>query len=99
MSLTAAQALIEEGKQLGLTEGRELGLTEGKQLGLTEGEQEALLELLRLKFGVLPPAVEERVRATKDVEQLKVWLRRVLTASSLAEMGLDGEDEGTKETP
>jgi predicted transposase/invertase (TIGR01784 family) len=109
MSLTAAQALIEEGKQLGLTEGKQLGLTEGKQLGLTEGKQlgltegkqlgltegkqEALLELLRSKFGALPSAVEERVRAMKDVEQLKVWLRAVLTASSLSEMGLNGGDK------
>jgi hypothetical protein len=77
MSLTAAQALIEE----------------GKQLGLTEGKQDALLELLRLKFGELPSAVEERVRATQDVEQLNVWLRAVLTASSLSEIGLNGGDE------
>lgn len=86
MGATAAQAWLEEGRQSGLTKGQELRLV--------EGEQAALLALLRLKFGAFLSAVEERVRATQDVEQFKAWLRRVLTASSLAEMGLDGGDEG-----
>lgn len=73
MGLTAAQALIEEGKQLGL-------------LG---GKQEMLLEQLRLRFGQLPPAVEEQVRTTRDPEQLNAWIRAVLSAPTLEAMGFN----------
>ncbi len=42
--MSAAQYLIEEGRQKGLLEGQQKGLLEGQQKGLLEGQQKGLLE-------------------------------------------------------
>ncbi|MBY8863516.1 hypothetical protein K7711_44100 [Nocardia sp. CA2R105] len=42
----------------------------------------ALLELLTEKFGPLEPSIEQRVQAA-DIEQLRLWSRRVLRAATL----------------
>ncbi len=68
----------EEGRQ----EGRQEGLQEGLQTGNREGEARVVLRLLRLKFGPLDPAIEERVRSA-DADRLLEWGDRVLTAESL----------------
>jgi predicted transposase YdaD len=52
---------------------------EGRQEGRQEGEARLLLRLLRLKFGPLDPALEERVRSA-DADRLLEWGERVLTA-------------------
>jgi predicted transposase/invertase (TIGR01784 family) len=74
------EAAREEGRQ----EGRQEGHREGRQ----EGEARLLLRLLRLKFSVLEPAIEERVR-TADADRLLVWGERVLTAESLQDVFKD----------
>jgi hypothetical protein len=71
--VTAGQQLIEQGKK------------EGRQ----QGFQEALLRLLRQRFGVeVSPHVEQRVAAA-SVEQIEAWSVRVLSATTLAEVFAD----------
>ncbi|TDI39912.1 MAG: DUF4351 domain-containing protein [Acidobacteria bacterium] len=69
----------------GLEEGREKGLIEG----LIEGKREALLRQLTKKFGSLSEDVTAHVRALQAVDEIDVYLDRVLTATSLEEMELD----------
>jgi uncharacterized phage protein gp47/JayE len=76
--------LIEQGRQLGVQEGRQLGVQEGT-IG---AKQETLIDLMQLKFGVLPQAVVERVQSITEIEQLQTFLRRVITTNRLEEMGL-----------
>lgn len=64
---------------------REEGLEEGREEGRDEGRKEVVLRLLRLKFGTLPPEVEERVRAA-DADRLLRWNDRILTAERLADV-------------
>jgi predicted transposase/invertase (TIGR01784 family) len=66
-------------------EGRREGLQEGRQEGRQEGEARMVLRLLRLRFGPLDPAVEERVRFA-DTDRLLEWGERILTAGSLQEV-------------
>src|SRR5262249_39403233 len=57
-------------------------LTTADQLireGIGRGRLETLLRQLEIRFGPLPPAVAEHVRAGSS-EQLELWTERILTA-------------------
>jgi predicted transposase/invertase (TIGR01784 family) len=56
-----------------------------REEGRQEGEAQVVLRLLRLKFGLLKPEIEDRVRSA-DSERLLVWAERVLTAGTLEDV-------------
>ena len=60
----------------------ELGHKEGHKQGLQRGEARILTALLRLRFGDLPAAVQQRIEAA-DADTLLRWSERVLTAQTL----------------
>jgi predicted transposase YdaD len=64
---------------------------EGRKEGEVRSRQDVLLVLLRERFESVPKAVERTIRATADVGQLTTWLRRVVSADSLAEVGIGRE--------
>jgi len=70
--------LYEYGAATIRAEGRAEGRTEGR----AEGKQSALLELLTVKFGELPPVVQTRLEAATEGD-LDLWLKRLLTAKTL----------------
>lgn len=76
---------IDEWNQEVREEGRQAGLQEGRQ----EGEARLVLRQLRLKFGPLEPATEDRVRSA-DADLLLKWSERILTAESLEDVFEDG---------
>lgn len=70
---------------------QDMELTWGDKLllkGVEKGKRETLKRLLAAKFGPLPADVDERIDRITSSEELDACLERVLTASSLAEMGL-----------
>jgi len=80
MQLTWAEEMKEEG--------RKEGLKKGRQEGLLKGKRDALLRQITKKFGPLPEETVSRVGAIESLEQIDLYLDRVLVASSLADMGL-----------
>ncbi len=62
---------------------------EGREKGLIEGKRETLLRQLAKKFGSLSEDATAHVRALEAVDEIDVYLDRVLTATSLEEMELD----------
>ena len=76
-----AQRFIEEGRKEGLKEGEQAGLKQGLQ----RGEARILTAQLRLRFGDLPAAVQQRIEAA-DADTLLRWSERVLTAQTLEEV-------------
>jgi hypothetical protein len=56
-----------------------------REKALQEGEALVLLRLLRLKFGPLDSAIEERVRSA-DADRLLAWSERVLSAERLEDV-------------
>ena len=84
MVVTWADEIAEKAHAKGLEEGRE----EGRQSGQLAGKREALLQLLIAKFGPLPEHATSRLHSTESLDELVVYLDRVLTAESLEEMGL-----------
>lgn len=79
-----AQRFIEQGIEQGIERGIEQGIEQGVQ----RGEARMLMSLLRLRFGELPDAVQQRIESA-DADTLLHWSERVLTAVTLAEI-LDG---------
>jgi hypothetical protein len=69
----------------------------GRLEGRLEGQQEMFLHLLEVKFGVVPASAVAQVRATSDA-QLTRLSERLLQATTLAEMGLDGKPFHPAET-
>lgn len=80
--MTVAKRLLEEGLLRGREEGRLEGRQEGRQQGRQEGRIDALLILLRQRFGDLPDRVADRVRAG-SAAALETWTRRVIAADTL----------------
>src|SRR5207302_548484 len=70
--------------------GREDGLKEGIQRGLEQG----LLDVLEVRFGEVPPAVGEAIRAITDPARLRALNRGAATASSLAEFAAALKEPG-----
>ncbi|MES1183871.1 MAG: hypothetical protein ABUL60_08640 [Myxococcales bacterium] len=74
--------LYEYGAATIRAEGRVEGRAEGRVEGRFEGKQRALLDLLTLKFGVVP--LEARTRLDTATESdLDFWIKRVLSAERL----------------
>lgn len=67
-------------------------LRKGRQQGWEEGmiaiRRDDLLALLEEKFGAVPEAVEQHIRAATDSERLKNALRQVVRIQSLDELKL-----------
>jgi predicted transposase/invertase (TIGR01784 family) len=84
MEVTWADKIREEGR----IEGREEGREEGLKAGLVKGKRETLRHLLTRKFGPLPQKTVSRLEALESLEELDIYLDRVLTAGSLEEMDL-----------
>ena len=70
MGRTAAQALIEEGNELGVLQAR----------------QEDLLEFMRSKFNSIPQEIENRIQTIRDIERLRALIRNVVHAGSIDEL-------------
>ena len=90
MYFSGADALIAKGKMQGLAKGRREGLSEGRRMGQSEGLAKAVLEVLAHRSLPVSAALRRRVSSCRDEPQLRRWLARAITATSIAE-ALDDE--------
>ena len=61
--------------------------------GRQQGKQSILLLQLSKKFGTLPESVIQEIKAIISEQELDRLSLSILTANSLAEMGLNGQVE------
>ncbi|MFE7720746.1 Rpn family recombination-promoting nuclease/putative transposase [Nocardia rhizosphaerihabitans] len=80
----AKEAIVTTAERL-RAEGEARGEARGKAQGRAEGRAEMLIEQLVEKFGAVPAEMVARVRAA-DLDRLREWTRRVLTADTLDEI-------------
>jgi predicted transposase YdaD len=100
MGKTIAQELIEEGKQIGIELGKEigkelgkeigkeLGKEIGKELGTITAKQDALIKLLKARFGIDSKALVEKIKSIKQVDQLDEFFDRAIVAVKLDDVGI-----------
>jgi ElaB/YqjD/DUF883 family membrane-anchored ribosome-binding protein len=74
------------------------GHKEGRRVGKIHSRQQTLVRQLRRRFGRVPRATEQLIRATQDTTQLHAWLDNFATAQTLAEVGIAAQPEGEKGT-
>ena len=79
---TIAETLIAEGKIAGIAEGKLEGIAEGEARGEAQGGARTLVRQMERRFGVLMPEVHNRIQSA-SVEQLDIWLDRILDAQSI----------------
>ena len=68
---------------------RREGIQEGVKQGLEQGERKVLLRQLRRRFGAEVDGELERRVAAAPAEQIEIWVERVLSAATLAELLAD----------
>lgn len=66
----------------------EKGREEGRRSGLVEGKRDVLLRQLAAKFGPLPTETTTHLRALDSADELDRLLDRLLTASTLEDLGI-----------
>lgn len=88
--ITEKAAARAEGKAEGRVEGEAIGEAKGRLAGKREGQVDALRRQLRLRFGDLPEAIEQRLQIADETE-LTAWTERVLFAQRLEEV-FEGPD-------
>ena len=69
----------------GYAKGYAEGYAEGYASGFSRGLREALTELIEEKFGSVDAHYAERIVTASD-EQLKGWLKRILTAKAAGDL-------------
>jgi hypothetical protein len=79
MVRTIAEALRDEGRK------------EGRQQGAVEALREALLRLIRGRFGKVPRATEKVVQSTEDLGRLNAWVDAFAKARTLEDVGIRPE--------
>jgi hypothetical protein len=70
-------------------------LAEGQEKGELLALRKTLLQLLRQRFRKVPASIETTVNNTSDVGQLETWIGRVVTASTLSDIGIPGNGKGS----
>jgi hypothetical protein len=73
--------------------GRKKGRREGQQKEKIESRRQILERLLRQQFGRVPRSVVETIQATDDVPRLDAWIDAVVTAKTLADVGITAAQE------
>ncbi len=74
------------------------GHKEGRRAGEIHSRQQTLVRLLRRRFGRVPRATEQLIRATQDTTRLDGWLDNFATAQTLADVGIAAQPEAEKGT-
>lgn len=70
-----------------MAEREQLGEQRGQQHGKLLAKQQMLLTLLGQKFASVPDYVVKQIEFTTDEQQLEGWLKQILKANTLQEMG------------
>jgi hypothetical protein len=68
-------------------------IEEAEERGEKKGQAEVILRLIEHKHGAISEDVKERFLSA-DVDQLRLWTDRILTAESLGDIFLDEDNDG-----
>ena len=83
------QRLLDGEEYQEVREMRETYFDKLEQRGVVKGMQNILFQLLQTKFGSLPQAVVDKIQKIESESDLTELAKKVVTASSLAELGLN----------
>lgn len=84
---TIADSLIEQGVQQGVQQGMQKGMQQGMQQGILQNAREAVIDILEVRFEVVPQSILKRLNEISDPSILKILHRKVVKVKSLDEFG------------
>ena len=73
---------IERGTEIGKEIGTEIGKELGTKIGRREEAADSILDFLQ-DLGPVPEALAEKIRAEKDMAQLRMWLKKAARTDSV----------------
>ena len=82
-----------------IDKGHAKGLEKGRTAGAVSALLQAVLALLRRRFGKLPRATERVSAATIDLARLQSWIVRFANATILADVGIPPAARGIEGNP
>jgi hypothetical protein len=85
MGRTIAQALIEEGKEIGMG----IGMGIGVEKGIIQTKQDDLIELMQFRFQSIRPETNAKIRSIQDADRLTALFHQALRANSIDEIGIE----------
>ena len=90
MAQSMAEVLIERGIEQGMTRGMEQGIEQGMERGIEQGQvlakRDAVLKLLRRRFGDVPESLVSHITALHHISQLDALFEKALEAERLADI-------------
>ena len=96
MAKTMAEHLIEQGIKQGKAQVLELGkaqvLKQILEIGERRAKQEALLKLLRFRFGSIPESMTNEITLIRSLSRLDSLFEKAMTAWALNEIDLQNRD-------
>ena len=96
MAKTMAEHLIEQGIKQGKAQVLELGkaqvLKQILEIGERQAKQEALLKLLRFRFGSIPESMTNEITSIRSLSRLDSLFEKAMTAWTLNEIDLQNRD-------
>ena len=100
MAQTMAEHLIEQGIKQGIEQGKAQVLKQGKaqvfkqaiEQGERRGKQEAILKIMRFRFGSIPESMINEITSIQSLSCLDMLFEKVLTAWALNEIDLQNRD-------
>ncbi len=95
-----AEHLIEQGIKQGIEQGKAHVRKQGKaqvlkqaiEQGERRGKQEALLKLLRFRFGSIPESMTNEITLIQSLSHLDMLFEKAMTAWALNEIDLQNRD-------
>lgn len=87
-SLEEIQTMLAERVLEWTREWKEEGRQEGRHEGIEQGAQEFLLSQIEARFGSVPVQIRQTVEEIHDAEELKRLGKKLFTASSLEDLGI-----------
>ena len=82
---TIAEQWVEEGMHKGLQQGIQQGIHQGMQQGVLKAAREAVIDILEVRFDVVPQSIIKAVMEVDDPEVLKRLYRKAARVTSLEE--------------
>ncbi len=76
---------VQEGRRVGREEGVREGRQEGRDEGVLLGLHQALLRMLRMRFGDVPESVEQHIHSATR-QETDQWIGQALTAATLDDL-------------
>jgi predicted transposase/invertase (TIGR01784 family) len=81
---------IAKGEQIGIAKGEQIGIAKGEQIGITKGKiqalQENIIQILLIRFQVVPDQIKAEIMFVEDTERLSVLLNQALAIAALDDL-------------